>query len=385
MQNGDSPRKQRLTENQEMHRLIADLEKLQAEREETEQKLVASEVRYRRLFEAAQDGILILDAETGKITDANPFLTAMLGYSKEELLGKTLWEIGLIVDTHASRNAFIELQSKGYVRYEDLPLQTKDGRRAEVEFVSNTYAVNGEKVIQCNVRDITERKLLEKKLVSYERLAILGKVAGSLSHELRNPLAVVDSSIFYLDKTLREADSKTIEHLKRIHKAIERATRVIQSLLDLTEMNEPHLERTELQNLMSEIIISGDIPDTVKVVKDFTERDIFVKCDPEQIVLALNNIVTNAIQAMERKGTLTIAIGFKNSHAEVSVTDTGPGFTPEAIRMLFEPLFSTKVYGIGFGLAITRLVVERHNGSIEVPSKPGQGATVLIRLPLWDD
>ena len=120
--------------------------------------LKASETRYRRLFETAQDGILILDAETGQIDDVNPFLIDMLGYTYKDFQGKKLWEIGEFKDIQASKEAFRELQDRGYVRYDDLPLETKGGRNIRVEFVSNAYQVDHHKVIQCNVRDITNRK-----------------------------------------------------------------------------------------------------------------------------------------------------------------------------------------------------------------------------------
>jgi PAS domain S-box-containing protein len=129
------------------------------ERKKMTEALKISETSYRRLFEAAQDGILILDAETGQITDVNPFMVEMLGYSHEELLGKKLWEIGTFRDIEASKATSSELKNKGYVRYHDLPLETKDGRSIAVEFVSNVYLVNHHKVIQCNIRDTTERKL----------------------------------------------------------------------------------------------------------------------------------------------------------------------------------------------------------------------------------
>jgi PAS domain S-box-containing protein len=134
------------------------------ERNQAEHDIVYSELRYRRLFETAQDGILILNAQNGEITDANPFLSNMLGYSQQELLGKKLWEIGFFKDTAASRQAFQILQDKGYVRYEDLPLETKAGLPMEVEFVSNVYPIDGEKIIQCNIRDITDRKRVERNL-----------------------------------------------------------------------------------------------------------------------------------------------------------------------------------------------------------------------------
>ena len=123
--------------------------------------LIASEVRYRRLFETAKDGIILLDAETGQIADVNPFLQELLGYSHTELLGRTLWEIGPFTDIAASQSAFQQLQNNEYVRYENLPLETKYGQHRQVEFVSNVYLVNGREVIQCNIRDITARKQTE--------------------------------------------------------------------------------------------------------------------------------------------------------------------------------------------------------------------------------
>jgi PAS domain S-box-containing protein len=148
------------------------------ERKKIEEALQVSETRYRRLFETARDGILILDADTGEIFDVNPFLIGMLGYSHEAFLGKRLWEIGAFQDIEASKAAFSELQNKGYVRYEDLPLETRDGGHIDVEFVSNVYLVNHKKVIQCNVRDITQRRRIEeeRRRLTYDLQDALDKI-----------------------------------------------------------------------------------------------------------------------------------------------------------------------------------------------------------------
>ncbi|HTN70526.1 MAG TPA: diguanylate cyclase [Methylomirabilota bacterium] len=131
-------------------------------------------IRYRRLFETARDGILILDAVTRRIIDVNPFMMELLGYSREEFLEKELWEIGLLKDPEASRVVFRELQQEGYIRYEDLPLHTKDGKMREVEFVSNVYDEDDHQVIQCNIRDITVRKQAEDNVrKSHEELIAL--------------------------------------------------------------------------------------------------------------------------------------------------------------------------------------------------------------------
>jgi PAS domain S-box-containing protein len=146
------------------------------ERAHAAQVLGASEARYRRLFETAQDAILILDEASGKIMDANPFLIDLLGYRLDELLGKELWEIGLFSDREESKSAMERLQASGYIRYEDMPLQTKRDKRVEVEFVSNSYMVGDIKVIQCNIRDITDRKWAEEAArISAERFRFLAE------------------------------------------------------------------------------------------------------------------------------------------------------------------------------------------------------------------
>ena len=142
----------------------ADVKKLRPEAKKFLQALKASEIRYRRLFETAQDGILILNAETGQINDVNPHLIDMLHYSHEEFVGKKLWEVSPFKDTALNREAFAELQDKGYIRYKDLPLETKERKSIAVEFVSNVYKANGNKVIQCNIRNITERKEINRQL-----------------------------------------------------------------------------------------------------------------------------------------------------------------------------------------------------------------------------
>ena len=140
-------------------------DKAEIERQRAQHDLEASEIRYRRLFESAKDGILILDAETGEVVDVNPFMIELLGYSHEVFLGKALWEIGLFKNVVASKEAFLKMQRKGYFRNEDLPMETKDGRKIDVEFASNVYRMDSTSVIQCNIRDITERKQAEESLM----------------------------------------------------------------------------------------------------------------------------------------------------------------------------------------------------------------------------
>jgi PAS domain S-box-containing protein len=164
MKDKDKTKEQRINESAEPHQPIEDLAARETGRRQADAALKISETRYRRLFEAAQDGTLLLDADTGQMLDVNPFLLKMLGYSHKDFMGKKLWEIGPFSDIASSKLRFSELQTKGYVRYEHLPLETRDGRLIDVEFVSNVYLVGQEKIIQCNIRDITLRKQAEEAL-----------------------------------------------------------------------------------------------------------------------------------------------------------------------------------------------------------------------------
>lgn len=166
----------------------------------TTKHIEASELRYRRLFESAQDGILILDFKSGKVMDVNPFLTALLGYERDEIIGKQLWELGAIIDKTAAIKAFAVLKDKTYIRYEDLPMQKKNGEVIDVEFISNAYGVNGDRVIQCNIRDISDRKKIEILMLEYQTLTNV-----SMREMIRTLIAMVEFK-----------DPYTAEHQSRV-------------------------------------------------------------------------------------------------------------------------------------------------------------------------
>ncbi|MCK4964938.1 MAG: hypothetical protein KAS54_07640, partial [Dehalococcoidia bacterium] len=223
----------------------------------------------------------------------------------------------------------------------------------------------------------------QEGLVRSERLATLGQLAGSISHEIRNPLGTIGASAYYLKRNLKDIDEKAQQNLERIGSSVDSATAIIESLLSLTRMKAPQTKRLDLKAVISDAIATSTVPDTVNIIQNFPEQEVLVNADHEQLRMALKNIIKNAYEAMDDKGTLTATIvRTADGQAEVSFADTGPGIAPENFDKVFQPLFSTKAKGIGFGLSITKMIVDRLGGTVEAKSDPGKGATIVLRFPL---
>ena len=226
-------------------------------------------------------------------------------------------------------------------------------------------------------------KKTQEDLLIAERLAVLGQLAGSISHEIRNPLNVISSSAYFLKMKLESEDKKVWEHIERIEGEVRNSAAVIDSLLSLSGMKEPKIERHGLMAVFNHVLAGSHIPETVKVIKDLPQEEIFIDADREQLCMAFHNIIKNAVEAMNARGELILKINKEsNAHVKMLFTDTGPGILPENIEKVFQPLFTTKARGMGFGLSICKMIVEKHKGSIAATSELGKGATIAITLPL---
>ncbi|HZS45073.1 MAG TPA: ATP-binding protein, partial [Blastocatellia bacterium] len=369
--------------------------------------LIISEIRYRRLFEAARDGILILDVASRKIVDANPFMTELMGFSKEELLGKELWEIGLLKDAEASQTAFLKLEREGYIRYEHLPFQTKGGKHWDVECVCNIYQEDNQQVIQCNIRDITQRKLaeaeLEKLMIREKALRLEAEEAtrtkdlflAIISHELRTPLnAIVGWT--YLLRTGRMDDKGQTRALEVIERNANLQTRLIDDLLDSSRIIAGHL-RIHSGPLDLRTIINLAVDSTRTVAHDkfiqirsHLDSDVGqVSGDPSRLQQVITNLLSNAVKFTPNGGSVEVLLERVNSDARITVTDTGIGFSNDFLPHAFD-LFrqadssSTRSQnGLGLGLTIARKIIDMHGGTLRAENREDkQGASLILSLPL---
>jgi len=370
------------------------------------QALGDSEARYRRLFEAAQDGILILDAKTGQITDVNPFLMKLLDYSHEEFLGKELWEIGLFRDIEASKAAFLELKSKRYVRYDDLPLKTRSGISISVEFVSNAYRVRRKTVIQCNVRDITARKRAERSeqlLRQAQKMETVGQLAAGIAHDFNNLLAVILGYCELLEKS-SDLSEPVRKMIGEIHGAGTSAKDLTRDLLAFSSRQAAKPVVLDLNATVSRLrtMLKRLIGDDVELVSELGSDLGAIRADPIQIEQILLNLAVNSRDAMPQGGRITIMTAnadIEESYASqptsakpgprvmLAVSDTGVGMDKETQSRIFEPFFSTKEIGKGTGLGLSTVlgIVTQSGSTIRVLSEPGHGTTFEIFFPRCEE
>lgn len=320
--------------------------------------LRTSELRYRRLFESAQDGILILDGETGEIIDANPFLLDLLNYQFREVIGLKLWEIGQFKDIAANKEAFRKLQDNQYIRYEDLPLVARGGKHIQVEFVSNVYLVDNKNIIQCNIRDISARAKMQE--ASREHLTALemannakDEFLAALSHELRTPLSAISSmlDVFELEHELAEmADVQTASELDNsgvalIRRNVQILVSLINELLDLT-----HISRGDLQLEISTIDAHHAIGDALRdLAAEFKAKQIdlrvnlraefrHIKVDRAKFHRNMTNLVGNAIKFTPLEGKIRVTTtSASNDDLIIEISDDGIGIEAGSLSRIFSP------------------------------------------------
>jgi len=381
------------------------------EREMLREALERSEAQYRGIFNSAIDAFIIFDLR-GRVVEVNPEACKMYGYSREEFIGMHASRI-VHPDYHHLMGKFVrDVQEKGEFHEESVDLR-RDGTPIYVEVRGTRIQYEGQPHLLAVIRDITARKkaqmelevyskhleeLVEKrtreireaqeKLILSERLAAIGQTAAMVGHDLSSPLQAIKNYLFLARRALLSEEyspkkqDEVSKNLDRINEQVKFMERIVSDLKELSRPTKLQLAPTDPESLVDDVLRSVSIPPKIKVSKKVMGLARPIMADAHLIKRVLTNLVKNAVDAMPEGGTISVAIQFSETRVEIRVADSGVGIPPERMKKLFQPFFTTKKHGQGFGLAICKRVVEAHGGSITVESKVGRGTTFTVTLPV---
>ena len=360
----------------------------------------ASEAQYRLVFETAREGIWLMDANTGVILDVNPFFQDLVGYSREELVGKKPWDIGLFEDSAEARSRFEARLAGGFGFDQAVSMRTKTGLPVYVEAVTNTYRFGDRLVTQANLRDVTDRTKLEDQVRQMQKLDSIGRLAGGVAHDFNNLLNIISAHVALLAREDLDV-ARRAESAASVEKAVERGAAVVRQLLTFARKTEAAFEPTDANDIVNEVasMLRETFPKQIKVSTKLTHELPSIHADANQLHQALLNLAVNARDAMPQGGVLTLGTSVVTGetlrakfpeasggrYVELCVADTGAGMDLETRRRVFEPFFTTKgSRGQGLGLAVVYGVVNSHRGWIDLESEPGKGTTFRLYVEVPD-
>jgi two-component system, chemotaxis family, CheB/CheR fusion protein len=370
--------------------------------EDVTERKKAAEARYRRLFEAAKDAIIIVDAHSGDITELNPYGEQLFGYSRAEVVGRKMWEAGPLKDLADARALLARVTAEGVVRLPDLSLSARDDSVVQVEAIANAYDEGDQKMIQFNVRDIGERKRFERQLEHTQKMESLGLLAGGVAHDFNNLLAgiMVNTSLVLAET---EKDSPSLSSLREVMRASERAANLTRQMLDYAGKGRFVTEHNDLNELITDIsaLVRSSLPKMLTFDLVLTSDPTYVEGDSGQIQQLMMNLMINAGEAIPagRPGAVTVRTQVRELSAVqlqgyvdgehlgsgkyivLEVIDTGSGMDEATQSRIFDPFFTTKFTGRGLGLAAALGIIRRHHGAIRIDSELGRGTSFQVVLP----
>ncbi len=385
------------------------------ERKRTEEALHESEKRYRTLFERSADAVLIIEGDN--FVDCNSATVKMLGYkNKKELLNTHPSQLSPPLqpdgqDSFEKANQMMAMAfAQGSNRFE-WDHQRKNGEVFPVEVLLTSIPFKEGNFLHVVWRDITERKQAESELERYrehleklvkertlelekvhvelvrkERLAALGELIATVSHEIRNPLGTIRNAVYSIGEAIDKKKMDVVNRaLKLAESNITRCNRIINELLDYTRKREIKLERTEIDSWLNGVLDEQEFPKEIECVREL-HSGIVLLIDRENIRRAVNNVITNAIQALQdedsRGNRITVESVKTGEWLELRFIDTGPGIPDEIKKKIFEPLFSTRSFGVGLGVPIIKNIMEEHQGEVKFQSEVDKGTIVTLTLPI---
>lgn len=382
-----------------------------SERKMAEKSAWINQALFSAIFKQAPLGIALIDSFTGKIYEVNPRFAEITGRTIEELASIDWMSLTYPDDVQKDLDNMALLNAGKIPGFKmDKRYMHPDG---SIVWINMTIAPLKNGGISprhlCMIDDITEDKLAaeeirklngelevkvqertkqlleaQKELVRKEKLAVLGQVAGSVGHELRNPLGVMSNAVYFLQTVLSDADETTKEYLDIIKSEIAGSERIVSDLLDSVRTKPPHPEMVVITELIGQTLRKYTVPSCVTVKLDIPATLPFLRVDSQQIQQVLRNLISNGVEAMPDGGMLKIqAVENKQDRTvTISVRDSGIGMAPEVLSKLFQPLFTTKARGIGLGLVVVKNLTEANGGSVKVESEVGKGTMFTVTLPV---
>jgi PAS domain S-box-containing protein len=365
-----------------------------------------SEARYRGIFEYADDIIYLIEPD-GTFRSLSPAFERITGWTGEEWIGKPFAPIIHSDDLLYASDIFRKALAGQSVPSFRLRIARKSGEYFDADLSITPLGGKPVTGVLGIARDVTERKQMEERikrlneeleikvqqrtrqlldaqeeLVRKEKLAVLGQVAGSVGHELRNPLGVMNNAVYFLQTVLADADDSVKEYLEIIKGEIAVSDRIVGDLLDSVRTKPPQPEVVGVAALVEQILRKLSIPASIALELDIPGTLPPLRVDALQIHQVLRNLISNGVEAMPEGGTLEIrAAENPDGTVTVGVRDTGIGMTPEQLGHLFQPLFTTKARGIGLGLVVVKNLAEANGGRVEVQSEVGKGSAFFVTLP----
>ncbi|XHH10624.1 MAG: nitrogen regulation protein NR(II) [Candidatus Bathyarchaeia archaeon] len=334
------------------------------------------EVAAENIFAIIPDSLILADIDE-KIIQVNEALLKVSGFTEKEVTGRKLSE--LFANQKTGEDIVSQLWVNEVIKNFETQFKTKTGQ-ITVLFSGSIVKKKNERIIgfTCTVHDITERKELEKKLVTAERFASIGELAGMVGHDLRNPLSSMSGATYYLKTRYGDKlDGKGNEMLAAIDNSIVYSNKIVNDLLDYSREIRLDLENATPQYLVGTSLNLANIPSNIQI-QNLSENNPALSVDTAKIQRVFVNIMKNAFDAMPNGGVLTIKTQQEGQNIAFSFSDTGIGMSKETMDELWKPLFTTKAKGMGFGLPICKRIVEAHGGKIYVDSLEGQGTKITI-------
>lgn len=346
-----------------------------------ENERIEFEKRYDELYENYPDLLCLVDIY-GIITNCNGSYAENVGYAKEEIIGQSIFKYVSSISKELIVNEFNQWSAtlKKSTNVE-IWIERKDGTIFPVLFNTTNIIYNNSVVGQTIfLRDISEINKLKKQIEEQtkKRLLVVGELSARLAHDLRNPLSVLKNTIPLIQLKNPILYENTSSDFIRMEHAITRMTHQVDEVLSYVKQKPVNLEKILLSTLLKFTIERLKIPDKIQL--KFPQKDYEIFCDLEKMEVVFINLIINATQAMEEKGSISIAAYDEKEWINIEFSDTGPGIPPELLERVFEPLFTTKQVGTGLGLVSCKNIIENHKGTITVKSTES-GTTFLIKIP----